>query len=159
MQCLLHLWCKWLKWKCLAIWDSNKKDEDKLKRWHSHCLFVHNLSCTVRNSKNLRAIMREPEMPEIFFYLSLEMTRKNAVINDKLNNSPAFTSMCIHEHRVGNALQGRPGHTVLTATQHCSWICGSGLLLLPQVLEMLCIGQKVRQVLEYRSLYVHGAWH
>lgn len=83
--------------------------------------------------------MREPEI--VFFPLSLKMTRKTAIINDKFNNPPLFTSMCIHEHRVGNAC----------------WLWGGVLLWLPQVLEMLCIGQKIRQDLEYRNLYVRGA--
>lgn len=113
-----HFWCKWLKWNCVAIWDSNEKDDDKLKRWHSHCLFVYNLSCTVRSSKNLRAITREPELPELFF-LSLQMTRKTAVINDKFNNQTVFTSMCICEHSICNAHHdywGKLGHIVPTVS-------------------------------------------
>lgn len=133
----------------------------KIKLRHGiHTVFLCTISHAQLEAVKIWEQLWENQSCQNFFPFSLEMTRKTADINDKFNNQPVFTSMCIYmwEQQWQYSRRQIKAHCACPhLAQHCTWLCGDGLLWLPQVLEILCIGQKVRQDLEYRNLYVH-AW-
>lgn len=105
---------------------------------------------------------REPELSETnsFSSLSFQMTPKTVVINAKFSTELVFVCMCVHEHSIGDArrvTKANQDKLCSQQAQHCSWPwVGEWLLWLPQMLQVLCVGQKIPmwdQDLECRNLH------